>query len=172
MSSCDDDRSEFERAMEGVRKSAPGKRRPEPAPELPAAPLPKEAPASFRIERGGERLAGFADGFDRRRLKGLANGEIPPDRRIDLHGLEAAGAERAVREAIEALRASGERCLLVIHGRGLRSEDGPALKRALPGWLAAPPHGRSILAFTTASPGHGGPGASFVLLRASRGPRR
>ena len=58
--------------------------------------------------------------------------------------------------------------MLVIHGRGLHSDAGPTLKAALPGWLAEPPHGASVLAFESAGPGRGGTGATYVLLRPPR----
>ncbi|MFQ5418592.1 MAG: Smr/MutS family protein, partial [Myxococcota bacterium] len=57
------------------------------------------------------------------------------------------------------------RCVLVIHGRGRGSADGPVLKSALPGWLALPPLGASVMAFASAPPGDGGAGATVVLLR-------
>ena len=56
----------------------------------------------------------------------------------------------------------------MVHGRGLHSPEGPVLKEALPGWLAAAPIGARVLAFATAGPEAGGAGASYVLLRRSR----
>lgn len=56
--------------------------------------------------------------------------------------------------------------MLVIHGRGTRSEAGAVLREALPRWLAEEPHGASVLGFAAAD-GHAG-GASYVLLRRRR----
>jgi len=117
-------------------------------------------------DRGGGRLDGAASGFDRRRLARLRAGDPPPERELDLHGLRRDEARRRLRAELCAALAGGERCLLVIHGRGARSADGAVLRDALPGWLAEPPHGESVLAFASAD-GHAG-GASYVLLRRRR----
>lgn len=162
----DDDRSEFRRAVEDA-KPLPGKgRRPEPPPRLGPPKAGTEAePVAFVVERAGERIEGRAPGADRRTLLRLRKGEPEPERELDLHGLSAAAAERALSEALEAAWQAGERCLLVIHGRGLRSPGEPVIKQSLPGWLAAPPHGSRVLAFTSAAPARGGAGATLVLLR-------
>ncbi|HEY8493836.1 MAG TPA: Smr/MutS family protein [Myxococcota bacterium] len=125
--------------------------------------------ASFvLIDRGGGRVDGATAGFDRRRLVRLRRGDPPPERELDLHGLRRDEARRALRAALREALAAGERCLLVVHGRGMRSEAGAVLREALPGWLAEPPHGARVLAFASAD-AHAG-GATYVLLR--RAPRR
>lgn len=118
------------------------------------------------IDRGGGRVDGAAPGFDRRRLARLRAGDPPPDRELDLHGLHREEARRRLRAELHAMHAAGERCLLVIHGRGARSEAGAVLRGALPGWLAEEPHGAEVLAFASATR-HAG-GASYVLLRRKR----
>jgi len=70
-----------------------------------------------------------------------------------------------VRRFLRQALAAGCRSVLIVHGRGRRSPGAPVLKRSLPGWLAAPPHGERVAAFTTAPPHLGGPGATLVLLR-------
>src|SRR5690606_11916363 len=111
--------------------------------------------------------SGWASGFPRRRLRALRRGDFPPDAELDLHGLSRAAAHRAVREALAAAIADGQRCLLIVHGRGARSPDGPVLREALPAWLVEPPHGARVLAFAAAA-GRAG-GATCVLLRGGRG---
>jgi len=118
------------------------------------------------IDRGGGRIDGAASGFDRQRLVRLRSGDPPPDRELDLHGLRREEARRLLRAELRAALAAGERCLLVIHGRGARSEAGAVLRDALPDWLAEEPHGARVLAFAAAG-GHGG-GATYVLLRRPR----
>jgi len=118
------------------------------------------------IDRGGGRIDGAASGFDRQRLVRLRSGDPSPDRELDLHGLRREEARRVLRAELRAALAAGERCLLVIHGRGARSEAGAVLRDALPDWLAEEPHGSSVLAFAAAG-GHGG-GATYVLLRRRR----
>jgi DNA-nicking Smr family endonuclease len=62
--------------------------------------------------------------------------------------------------------AKGRRCVLLIHGRGLHSgPGGPALRPALVEFLSRRPLAKHVLAFTSAPPRHGGPGALLVLLR-------
>jgi DNA-nicking Smr family endonuclease len=144
--------------------------------EPPAAPktlrrrkggAPAEG-AVFAIQRIGEQVEGKASGADDALLRKLRNGEFPADVRVDLHGLQAPAARRAVHEAISRLFAQGKRCALVVHGRGRHSESEPVLKDALLEWLAEPPVGERVLAFTSARGRDGGVGATYVLLRRSR----
>lgn len=160
----------FEEAMRDV---TPIGRRP-PVVEKPVrrrhAPVRRRpaAPTRFEIEEIGERVEGNIPGFDRRRLARLKSGRIPPEATVDLHGLLEAEARLAVREAVHDARGAGSRAILVIHGRGLHSPEGPVLKKALPAWLAEPPVGGWVLAFASAPPELGGPGATLVLLRKRR----
>lgn len=122
----------------------------------------------FEIDRLGERIEGWAPGIDRAIRRKLRNAEFPLDARVDLHGLDAAAARRNVHETLGRVHAEGGRCVLVIHGRGHGSPDGPVLKEALTGWLAEPPSAARVLAFASAIGGHGGVGATYVLLRRER----
>lgn len=118
-------------------------------------------------DRGGGRVDGAASGLDRRRLVRLRGGDPPPERELDLHGLRRDEARRRLHAALREALVAGERCLLVVHGRGARSGDaGAVLRDALPAWLAEEPHGAAVLGFAS-SDGHGG-GATYVLLRRAR----
>jgi DNA-nicking Smr family endonuclease len=162
----DGDRSEFRRAVRDAKPLARKGRRAEPPPRLaPPARAPEGEPTVFELELAGERIEGRAPGADRRTLARLRQGEPPPERRIDLHGLRAQAAERALAAALQAAWQAGERCLLVVHGRGLHSSGEAVLRERLPAWLAAPPHGARVLGFTSAAPALGGAGATLVLLR-------
>jgi DNA-nicking Smr family endonuclease len=105
---------------------------------------------------------------DRAHLLRLRRGEVEVERRLDLHGMTAAEARRAFGAALREAAAAGERCMLVVHGRGLRSEGGPVLKEGVVEWLTAPPLAPLVLAFASALPRDGGAGASYVLLRRRR----
>ncbi len=121
--------------------------------------------APFTVRESGERIEGLASGIDRAHLDRLKRGQIPVDSEIDLHGLTRREAGSVIRaELLDAFR-MGERCVLIIHGRGAGSETGPVLKEALLGWLCKPPLDRLVMAFSSAIPDHGGAGASYVLLR-------
>lgn len=172
----EDDRDLFEEAMRDVQPIDPA-----PAPPPAAKPMhrslrsrrrvprrPPPDPTRFEIEEAGERIEGRVPGFDRRRLARLRRGDPPPETTLDLHGSLEADARRAVREAFASAWETGARTVLVIHGRGLHSPEGPVLKRAFPTWLAEPPIGPRVLAFASAPPALGGPGATLVLLRKRR----
>lgn len=118
------------------------------------------------IDRGGGRVDGVSSGFERRRLVRLRAGDPPPERELDLHGLRSDEARRVLRAALHDALAAGERCLLVVHGRGARSEAGAVLREALPRWLGEDPHGPRVLAFAAAEGRSGG--ATYVLLRRRR----
>jgi DNA-nicking Smr family endonuclease len=73
---------------------------------------------------------------------------------------------------IKAARA-GVRCVLIIPGRGRNSPGQvPVLKDRLQQWLTRTKLAKMILAFTTARPHDGGPGALYVLLRRERDRKR
>lgn len=120
---------------------------------------------SFDLEHNGERVDGLAPGVDHGLLRKLRNGEIAWNARVDLHGLDEVSARRRVHEVLLEARRQGDRCVLVIHGRGSHSQGGAVLKEALLDWLAEPPVGSDVLAFASAKGGDGGVGATYVLLR-------
>jgi DNA-nicking Smr family endonuclease len=124
---------------------------------------------SFEVERAGEQTWGIAPGIDRRHLRRLKRGEVPIDRRLDLHGMDARRAKTELVKALVDAYGRGQRCVLVVHGRGQRSEGGPVLKSRLVRWLEAAPLGEQVMAFATAQGRDGGAGASYVLLRRNRG---
>lgn len=117
-------------------------------------------------DRGAGGIDGWASGFDRRRLRELRSGGIEPDFEIDLHGMTRADARRELRAVLRKAIESGARCVLIVHGRGTRSEAAPVLRNALPEWLGEEPHGASILAFAASESRRGG--ATYVLLRRPR----
>jgi DNA-nicking Smr family endonuclease len=123
-------------------------------------------PGRLTVEENGESTFGFGEGVDRRLLRRLAAGDYPIDAELDLHGLRRDDAVAALERAIKHARSAGERCLLVIHGRGLNSGDeGPVLKRTVADALADGALSRLVLAFASAPAAVGGAGATLVLLR-------
>jgi len=164
----DDD---FRKALPGVRPLRDrDKVRPKPAPAAPApapaAPAP-ERPRFVVEQRDGLVFARRED-VARRRLADLRTGRTSVDREIDLHGLRASQAERALLGSLARAQQEGARCVLVIHGAGLHSPSEPVLKDALPGWLMEGAVAGEILAFASAPQSLGGPGATLVLLRRPR----
>lgn len=126
--------------------------------------------AEMDITFSDEYMEGCVKGFDQRLMKRLKEGLFPVQDHVDLHGLTRQEAELRVTEFLLRSYRLGFRCVLVVHGRGLNSEDHvPVLKEQLPLWLNRGPVKRIVLAFCTARPYDGGAGAIYVLLRQARG---
>jgi DNA-nicking Smr family endonuclease len=140
-----------------------------PPPEPERRAPPRQAPdRRLLVERSDAAVEVRAEDVPRATLADLRAGRIPPERELDLHGRSLAAARHALDEALESALRDEIRCLLVIHGRGQRSADGPVLKGAVEGWLQAPPRAAHLQAFATAPRRLGGAGASLVLLRRRR----
>jgi len=161
----DDETGEFAAAMGDVRRIAERDRVRPPVPPRASQRPQDRPPVHFDGLRNGDRLEGRAPGIDRKLLRTLRAGGYEVEQRLDLHGLLAAEARRLVHDTLMEAAGEGRRCVLVIHGRGRHSSDEPVLKRSLPGWLAEAPLGERVLAFASATPEHGGDGATYVLLR-------
>jgi DNA-nicking Smr family endonuclease len=124
------------------------------------APTPR-----FRWPDSEQPRLAAAPGVNDRRLRALSGGKIPPDERIDLHGVRADAAPSILTQRLESARARGLTCVVVIHGKGSGSGSGEAvLREGLPGWLTSPRTARSVLAFAPAPAALGGDGATLVLL--------
>ena len=149
---------------------------PRPAPkarsadaDADAAAEPAPAPPRRRAAQPPPPDAPPASGLDRRTAQRLRRGLIPIDARLDLHGMMQAEARRRVTEAVAAARSRGQRCLLVITGKGEIGGETGVLRQMLPHWLTAPPNAGSVLRCEPARAAHGGAGAWYVLIRKPRG---
>ncbi len=91
-------------------------------------------------------------------------GDRPWQRTLDLHGKDVEAAQRDLEAAVHASRQQKHACILVIHGKGLRSEGQPrlggAVREQLRGKLK-----RLVLGYSTARLEHGGTGAIYVWVR-------
>jgi len=102
-------------------------------------------------------------GLQQRTIKQLKRGDMAIEARLDLHGVTIAEAGVLLTEFLDAAQAQGCRCVIVIHGKGHRSEEGkPVLKTQVNHWLRESP---AVLAFSSAQPRDGGAGAVYVLLK-------
>lgn len=129
---------------------------------------------SFDLANSIEFIEGAANGVDRRLVRRLRAGDFAYQSHLDLHGMTAEEARGAVDRFLKSAQQQGQRCVLIVHGRGLNSKDQvPVLKTRLATWLARGSWARLVLAFTSARPCDGGAGALYVLLRRQRktGPR-
>lgn len=122
--------------------------------------------AEFDLTYSDEYVEGQTRGLPPSLMEQLRAGHIPYQDHLDLHGYTLIQAEAAVARFILDSVSLGRNCVLLIHGRGLGSQDGvPVLKRYMESFLLRGASRKYILAFTTARPVDGGLGASYILLR-------
>jgi DNA-nicking Smr family endonuclease len=149
------------------------RRRPQPAAESAAEEMEaKPAPLSRTpAPRPVPRPPGLAP-IDRRLKQKLARGREPIDASIDLHGLTQAEAHAALVRFLRNARADGARLVLVITGKGARSDDFTAdrgvLRRQVPLWLRSAELRDIVIGFDWAHAAHGGEGALYVRIRRRR----
>jgi DNA-nicking Smr family endonuclease len=139
--------------------------------------------ASLSDEIGIEQLLDTDEELSFRRenvgpdvLPRLRRGHWVVQNQLDLHGLRVDEAREALVAFIARALKREQRCLRVIHGKGLGSAGKePVLKGKVLKWLV---QRDEVLAFCQARPTDGGAGALIVLLRpaarsaAARPPRR
>ncbi len=97
-------------------------------------------------------------GWDRR----LRQGDIRPDRVIDLHGHTLATAHYVLENALDS--ADGDRIILIVTGKGRHDRPG-RIKAELSHWLDSTNLRHKIAALRPAHPRHGGTGAFYLILR-------
>ncbi len=125
-----------------------------------------EGRARFEVEDDGVRVAGRRVDVPFDALRRLRRGLLPIDGRIDLHGSTAREARAQLEAFLRTMRARGERCVLVIHGKGEHSPEGTGVLRGeISAWLSQGPASEHVAAFATATGSDGGEGAVYVLLR-------
>jgi len=126
--------------------------------------------AEMDIAFSDEYMEGCVKGFDPRLMEKLRNGLFPVQDFVDLHRLTQEAAEIRVRDFLLNSHSRSLRCVLIVHGKGLNSENHiPVLKKRVPLWLSRGPVRKIILAFSTARPYDGGTGAIYVLLKRAKG---
>jgi DNA-nicking Smr family endonuclease len=118
------------------------------APKTPAAPAAPSPPSR---------------GFDRSTATKLKRGQLALEGRLDLHGMTQQEAFDALQRFLAKAAAHKKRTVLVITGKGQRSEG--VLRRLLPLWLEEPALKKHILAVTAAAAKDGGSGAFYIRLR-------
>lgn len=97
-------------------------------------------------------------------LKKLRGGGWVIQGQLDLHGLRVDQAREAIVQFIRDAVKRGDRCVRIIHGKGLGSMNRkPVLKSKVRNWLVQK---EEVIAFCTARAADGGSGALMVLLQA------
>ncbi|WP_172121694.1 MULTISPECIES: Smr/MutS family protein [unclassified Devosia] len=150
-----------ETPAEPPARPAPGKPKPPRKPFLAPyqAPLPSAPPPERSIEPAIH--------------KKVRKGRIDIDGTIDLHGMTQNEARSALHRYVQSRWARGDRTLLVITGKGARTDNDyiaamnerGVLRTMLPIWLSEPALSPLVSGWTLAARGHGGEGAWYVRLR-------
>jgi DNA-nicking Smr family endonuclease len=125
-----------------------------------------EGQERFEVADDGRRVEGRRIDLPMDVLRRLRRGRLPIDARLDLHGLGVREARRQLELFLRTMRARGERCVLIIHGKGEHSPQGAGVLRGeIAAWLSQGGASEHIAAFATAGQADGGEGAVYVLLR-------
>ncbi len=171
------DEEVFREAMAGVRE----------IPEFREARprrIPKKAePRCVQTEDGAEPLRRIVSGKERIRIADtgeymewidpaarrdltalLHHGRFAVQDTVDLHHLTLSEAEAALDRFFRSAVRHRLFCVKVIHGRGLRSPNGPVLKEAFKKMLHTT-FRKWVLGYASARACDGGLGATYVLLR-------
>lgn len=168
----------FEEAMSEVRE-IPAFRKISPLKPLKVSPLhPQRDDAlaalnrlvkgetRMRISDTSEYIAWVRPHIRKDVVEKLHRGDYSVQETIDLHGMTLVEAEEVLsgffREAIRKRLF----CVKVIHGRGLRSPQGPVLKEALKRLLHRS-FSKWVLAYSTARHCDGGLGATYIILKST-----
>ena len=113
-------------------------------------------------QRLGIKEIQFNPGIQKKLQRKIRQGQLVIEDRLDLHGYTQKQAITALDEFLDHAFGSEFRMLIIIHGRGSRSDSEAVLKPLVRHWLAAQ---SSVLAWCPAQPKHGGDGACYVYLR-------
>jgi DNA-nicking Smr family endonuclease len=120
----------------------------------------------FEVADDGRRVEGRRIDLPMDAVRRLRRGSLPVDGRLDLHGMGVREARAQLELFLRTMRSRGERCVLVIHGKGEHSPDGMGILRGeIAAWLSQGASSEHVAAFATASEHDGGEGAVYVLLR-------
>lgn len=163
----DDDDSRFADLIPGVRRlrsdrinvyehRKPGKRR-TPAPAANPAASPSRSPAPTAA---GD--AYFNPGLQKKLQRRIRLGQIRPEDSLDLHGCRQHEALQMLDSFLAEALGRGLRMVVIVHGRGLRSEREAVLKPLVQRWLGNQP---GVLAWCPAQARDGAAGASYVFLQ-------
>ncbi len=104
----------------------------------------------------------FDHGIRRRLRRKITQGQLPVDDCLDLHGCTQKKAYSELSGFLQQAISAGYRMVIVIHGKGLRSQESAILKPLALHWLSEQ---NSVLGWCPAQPVDGGHGASYVYLR-------
>jgi DNA-nicking Smr family endonuclease len=126
-----------------------------------ALPASTDDPAQVTAEDGSSHRK---NGIQNRTMQKLKRGRFRFGAELDLHNMTLVTARPVLLEFIAAANSAALETVRVIHGKGLRSENGPKLKQMTQQVLRDHP---LVRAYTSCKPSDGGSGAVDVLLKTS-----
>tara|TARA_Y100000741_G_scaffold18573_1_gene14059 strand:- start:226 stop:789 length:564 start_codon:yes stop_codon:yes gene_type:complete len=107
--------------------------------------------------------------------KKLKKGKIPPDKKIDFHGMSLVGAEELLCNTVINCYNKNKRCILFVTGKGVNKKETDdrnearlyygKIRSAFSSWIRKPEIEKYILNVEQASMEYGADGAFFVYLR-------
>lgn len=103
-------------------------------------------------------------GIDRKSDKKLVNGKYKIDYKLDLHGETLDSAYNKIKRLFELSELRKYRCLLIITGKGLHSNN-KTIKNSITEWFKEAYFSNRIIKYTDANIKDGGSGAIYILLR-------
>ena len=168
MTSDDDNPTEFERLIPGVKRLHHDRinvyqHRPVKTRVTPPSP-------GFTAGQEAQAMSGsapaqalyFNTGLQKKLQRRIRQGLIRPEASLDLHGYRQGEALDALEAFISDAHGAGMRMLIIIHGQGYRSHQEAVLKPLVQRWLS---RRAEVLAWCPAQPRDGAGGASYVYLR-------
>jgi len=168
-----EERGLWARTMRDVRPGGAGGKNAEskdPHHHRPAVPENEavDTDNNGKIVGSGRHALGIAGPSitGRRSLRRIKRGQPPIEAHLDLHGYTLQQAYRVLVAFLRNSHIRGHRCVLVITGKALRSQDPrTSLKAQVPKWLSAAHLRPFVLSSATAGLRHGGGGALYVMVR-------
>tara|TARA_B100001175_G_C19169482_1_gene476794 strand:- start:86 stop:649 length:564 start_codon:yes stop_codon:yes gene_type:complete len=107
--------------------------------------------------------------------KKLKKGKIPPDQKVDFHGMSLIEAEELLCNVIINCYNTNKRCILFVTGKGVNKKETDyrnetrlyygKIRGAFTSWIRKPDIEKYILSVEQASMEYGADGAFFVYLR-------
>lgn len=157
----------------------PGRVKPQPAPvtarQGPTLDVAEIRQPASRQKAAPLRPSPHLDGSTARKVR---RGRQDVDATLDLHGMRQNEAHAALQRFVTAAYSRGDRCLLVVTGKGRMTAPADRRWAAMQGhgasgilktrffdWLSLDPLASLIYAYAAAHQTHGGGGAFYVFLR-------
>ena len=147
---------------------------PQPTPKSPLKPPTKKTTKRPEVIVSAPRAL-TSPTMDRRNFNRLQKGQMPIDARLDLHGMTVEQAKLRLKSFLLNAHARGDRVILVITGKGLRSgfdefnrPNRGVIREGLPQWVKDKDIAPMIVQITPAHRQHGGDGAFYLYLRRKR----